>query len=150
MGICPTEVAHGWNIAEWVSDPFSSVLRPACRSCGTSRVATTSDTLLGPEGSGPVEHLRTTVMWSWGACQCLTFGPSSLVSPSRVAVSSRRPGHVRPCMTVLRHGTRGIAQVHRPYLENCTVDASIQTIFFVVNVVKLLRAHGGCLGIRSR
>lgn len=28
--------------------------------------------------------------------------------------------------------------------ENCTVDASI----FVV--VKLLRAHGGCLGIRNR
>jgi hypothetical protein len=27
--------------------------------------------------------------------------------------------------------------------ENCTVDASIF-------VVKLLRAHGGCLGIRSR
>ena len=31
----------------------------------------------------------------------------------------------------------------RPYLENCTVDASIF-------VVKLLRAHGGCLGTRSR
>jgi hypothetical protein len=31
----------------------------------------------------------------------------------------------------------------RPYFENCTVDASIF-------VAKLLRAHGGCLGIRSR
>ncbi len=31
----------------------------------------------------------------------------------------------------------------RPYLENCTVDASIF-------VAKLLRAHGGCLGTRSR
>ena len=30
-------------------------------------------------------------------------------------------------------------------VENCTVDASI--LFFVV---KLLRANGGCLGIRSR
>ena len=30
-----------------------------------------------------------------------------------------------------------------PYLENCTVDASIF-------VVKLIRAHGGCLGTRSR
>ena len=30
-----------------------------------------------------------------------------------------------------------------PYLENCTVDASIF-------VAKLLRAHGGCLGTRSR
>ena len=32
---------------------------------------------------------------------------------------------------------------YRPYLENYTVDASIF-------VVKLLSAHGGCLGIRSR
>jgi hypothetical protein len=31
----------------------------------------------------------------------------------------------------------------RPYLENCTVDASIF-------VAKLERAHGGCLGTRSR
>ena len=31
----------------------------------------------------------------------------------------------------------------RPYLENCTVDASIF-------VAKLIRAHGGCLGTRSR
>ena len=31
----------------------------------------------------------------------------------------------------------------RPLLENCTVDASIF-------VVKLVRAHGGCLGTRSR
>jgi hypothetical protein len=30
-----------------------------------------------------------------------------------------------------------------PYFENCTVDASIF-------VAKLVRAHGGCLGIRSR
>ncbi len=35
------------------------------------------------------------------------------------------------------------AIVVRPYLENCTVDASIF-------VVKLIRAHGGCLGTRSR
>src|SRR5215467_542888 len=33
----------------------------------------------------------------------------------------------------------------RPYLENCTVDASITYVF-----AKLLRAHGGCLGTRSR
>ena len=32
---------------------------------------------------------------------------------------------------------------YRPYFENYTVDASIF-------VVKLLSAHGGCLGIRSR
>jgi hypothetical protein len=33
----------------------------------------------------------------------------------------------------------------RPYLENCTVDASITYVF-----AKLVRAHGGCLGTRSR
>ena len=33
----------------------------------------------------------------------------------------------------------------RPFFENCTVDASI---FVVCN--KLLRAIGGCLGIKSR
>jgi hypothetical protein len=32
---------------------------------------------------------------------------------------------------------------YRPYFENYTVDASIF-------VEKLLSAHGGCLGIRSR
>ena len=31
----------------------------------------------------------------------------------------------------------------RPFFENCTVDASIF-------VAKLIRAHGGCLGTRSR
>ncbi len=31
----------------------------------------------------------------------------------------------------------------RPYVENCTVDASIF-------VAKFLRAHGGCLGTRNR
>jgi hypothetical protein len=40
-------------------------------------------------------------------------------------------------------GTRWLWWLIRPYFENCTVDASIF-------VAKLLRAHGGCLGIRSR
>jgi hypothetical protein len=35
--------------------------------------------------------------------------------------------------------------VSRSLLENCTVDASI-----FIFVVKLVRAHGGCLGTRSR
>jgi F0F1-type ATP synthase membrane subunit c/vacuolar-type H+-ATPase subunit K len=39
-------------------------------------------------------------------------------------------------------GPAGAAGV-RPYVENCTVDASIF-------VAKLVRAHGGCLGTRSR
>jgi hypothetical protein len=45
----------------------------------------------------------------------------------------------------------GGALLARPYLENCTVDASIffNEVYPVV-FAKLLRAHGGCLGIRSR
>ena len=38
---------------------------------------------------------------------------------------------------------------HRPYLENCIVDASIFNKISVV-YAKFLRAHGGCLGTRSR
>ena len=44
------------------------------------------------------------------------------------------------------HGLAGVAPLqgdHGWLFENCTVDASIF-------VVKFLRAHGGCLGIRSR
>ena len=37
----------------------------------------------------------------------------------------------------------GVAAGVRPFFENCTVDASIF-------VAKLVRAHGGCLGTRSR
>ena len=40
-------------------------------------------------------------------------------------------------------GTRRIWMWGCPLFENCTVDASIF-------VVKLVRAHGGCLGTRSR
>ena len=40
-------------------------------------------------------------------------------------------------------GRRWVSVGARPLLENCTVDASIF-------VVKLVRAHGGCLGTRSR
>jgi hypothetical protein len=45
---------------------------------------------------------------------------------------------------VVRGGVRGESGgMSCPYFENCTVDASIF-------VAKLIRAHGGCLGIRSR
>jgi hypothetical protein len=55
---------------------------------------------------------------------------------------------VIPQAGVAREADAGLAGVtvwggHGWLFENCTVDASIF-------VVKLLRAHGGCLGIRSR
>ena len=62
-------------------------------------------------------------------------------------------GSVALCVDSLRDDSRRTASWSdvrgevepdpRPHLENCTVDASIF-------VVKLLRAHGGCLGTRSR
>jgi hypothetical protein len=44
---------------------------------------------------------------------------------------------------LIEMSTRRFRSRRRPYLENCTVDASIF-------VAKLIRAHGGCLGTRSR
>jgi hypothetical protein len=52
---------------------------------------------------------------------------------------------------------RGLSVAVRVVVENCTVDASIFCFcahlcrdFLMCVLVKLLRAHGGCLGIRSR
>jgi hypothetical protein len=51
----------------------------------------------------------------------------------------------------------GLSVAVRVVVENCTVDASIFCFcahlcrdFLMCVLVKLLRAHGGCLGIRSR
>ena len=60
------------------------------------------------------------------------FGP--------IPVSNRR--RVFPSGARVRVGDTVVDRI-RPYLENCTVDASIF-------VAKLVRAHGGCLGTRSR
>jgi hypothetical protein len=45
-------------------------------------------------------------------------------------------------------GRRRLSGRGRPLFENCTVDASIFCRYFCV--FKLVRAHGGCLGTRSR
>ena len=74
-------------------------------------------TLLGPEGAGSsVDH---------GGLAGPRAAGQALVRTARVSAYAVRWA----CL--------------RPYLENCTVDASIF-------VVKLVRAHGGCLGTRSR
>jgi hypothetical protein len=58
----------------------------------------------------------------------------------------------RPGLRVSRMG--GLRAWFRLLLENCIVDASIfcNLRFAIVCIcsVKFLRAHGGCLGIRSR
>jgi hypothetical protein len=75
--------------------------------------------------------------------------PGTLLGPEGTGVC---PASLRaaPCggtVLVLVRGGRppGGGAVSRPWLENCTVDASI-----FIFVVKLVRAHGGCLGTRSR
>jgi hypothetical protein len=82
-------------------------------------------TLLGPE--------RTTRPLLWGSC-CVSLGA---------------------IVHLLSLGG-GVVAV-RVVVENCTVDASIFCFcahlcrdFLMCVLVKLLRAHGGCLGIRSR
>jgi ABC-type Mn2+/Zn2+ transport system permease subunit len=55
------------------------------------------------------------------------------------------------CQVWCGHAALFVVGVGCVLFENCIVDASI-FIFgvFLVFVVKLLRADGGCLGIRSR
>src|SRR3954452_1741451 len=81
-------------------------------------------TLLSPEGAELSALRRSSFPASAGSATLNTsdrFGPRT--APHRC--------------------TRGSSAAGRPYLENCTVDASIF-------VAKLIRAHGGCLGTRSR
>jgi hypothetical protein len=89
-------------------------------------VAFFAGALLGPEGSGRLAWVLPQVVpavWAGVACVGLVFFASTAV--------------------VVLARVQGL--VSRSLLENCTVDASI-----FIFVVKLVRAHGGCLGTRSR
>ena len=66
------------------------------------------------------------------------LGPEGAVAPFGPSSVERRPSYFGA-----RAVRDGPGERDRPYLENCTVDASIF-------VAKLVRAHGGCLGTRSR
>ena len=79
-------------------------------------------TLLSPEGA-EVVALRRFCMYTHASDVEHVRPPRSSNCATRRQAMNRRDG--------------------RPYLENCTVDASIF-------VAKLIRAHGGCLGTRSR
>ena len=83
-------------------------------------------TLLGPEG--------TDVLWS-----ALRLDRPLAERPRSRAIYARSLGRRA------NRGTRRSRARYRPYFENCIVDASIISV-----VAKLLRAHGGCLGTRSR
>ena len=80
--------------------------------------------------------------------------PGTLLGPEETGAGA--PGSsVRPACPAVRMPT-GRAWF-RLLLENCIVDASIfckSVAFFCLGIrfvcVKFLRAHGGCLGTRSR
>jgi hypothetical protein len=106
---------------------------------GTSVVGT----LLGPEGSGgnqgPLAHVVCCTVWVGGWLWVLVFS-----------------GRGCPCGIPLLLRVSGVGVGVAVWgwwawllFENCIVDASI---FYLncVFVVKLVRAYGGCLGIRSR
>ena len=78
-----------------------------------------------------------------------TFQTRCWVLRGRLSVLSGQdrddPGRAPPHRTSRIGGQAVVMGAVRPNVENCTVDASIFSI-----CDKLLRAHGGCLGIRSR
>ena len=85
----------------------------------------------------------------WGGRLGTLLGPEGTSTPLLGGPSWQRlwlgSHHIERLQPARRSGcgTRWLWWLIRPYFENCTVDASIF-------VAKLLRAHGGCLGIRSR
>jgi hypothetical protein len=94
-----------------------------------------SNTLLGPEGTGVMPWTSEPTGSSAAGPPLRGCGGGGGFGADRTGISTRTGG--------LRVGRRWVGCRDRPYLENCTVDASIF-------VAKLLRAHGGCLGTRSR
>jgi hypothetical protein len=96
---------------------------------------------------------RPPLLWGWSGSTLLgperTTGPALLGGVWVVLCVSR--GDRLPALS-----WEGVVAV-RVVVENCTVDASIFCFcahlcrdFLMCVLVKLLRAHGGCLGIRSR
>jgi hypothetical protein len=73
------------------------------------------------------------------ACKYWPWGFTSVVVERVIAGRCVLDVHEAHCWVLRQHG--GV--VSGVVFENCRVDASIF-------VVKLLRAHGGCLGFRSR
>jgi hypothetical protein len=130
---CFEDGAQGWNIDQ-LAGPGGPVVQYGCtRAAGTGRER----------------------CWSASAhCWVLrerASRPSPRTVPSAPPRSLRCGAVVTRVGQLLRRtpGNSGDATSQdldsRPYLENCTVDASIK--YFVA---KLVRAHGGCLGTRSR
>ena len=77
--------------------------------------------------------------------------PSTLLGPEGAAAFFGR--FLTTAWASLRGADAPRGPLFRPYFENCIVDASIFCFLqklHVVPSVKFIRAHGGCLGTRSR
>jgi hypothetical protein len=118
------DVARWWNV-----DYLAPMTGGGVSTTSSAGVESTLDrsswsgTLLGPEGSRVKRPLDHPI--------------HRTARRSRVQARQRR---VRDCLLGW----------YRPYLENCIVDASIFVAILLYMNDKLLRAHGGCLGIKSR
>ena len=130
--------AHGWNVDMDV--PIGTAFKYN-RLAGVERmpIKRTSGTLLGPEGSA-TPLLRTR------APRAPVPGPYSV---ERLAAAGTRRSGRTPARTLrTAQWTRASAGLRtsklslrdRKIVQNCQSRS----------VVKLLRAHGGCLGTRSR
>jgi hypothetical protein len=120
--------ARGWNIDQLAGHRGRTASTAACsRNVGRA----TEDcfgTLLSPEGPGIAPITRTSRR------RCCASRVDGAVAVEWDRSTAEPPGASRQATD---------EDLARPYLENCTVDASIF-------VAKLIRAHGGCLGTRSR
>lgn len=99
----------------------------------------------GVERSGWVAGVRGTLLGPEGVRLSRLVGSCAVVLVGIVVGGSAGGTDRSWWRTAFPLGGGGFRRVGwgRPYVENCTVDASIF-------VAKLLRAHGGCLGTRSR
>ena len=80
-------------------------------------------------------------VWSWVEARCWVLREQPRMVVLLCARTSSALNRRQPRVRCGRQAAVG--GWDRPWLENCTVDASIF-------VAKFLRAHGGCLGTRSR
>jgi hypothetical protein len=150
-GVRPRGAAHGWihrlvGSCSCVS-PLVRLWFPACPGAGGWKVVSGGGGCLArcwvlEERAVPTHtsHLLSRVVTGggcvWGSC--VSWGPF-VPQTARLFVPAPRGVGVGAVVGV------GCAGGFPWFLENCIVDASI-----FVFVVKFLRAHGGCLGIRSR
>ena len=128
----PGMVLEGGTLTSWQATVAAPLVRPLDSHPEDRNVGMTTEdcfgTLLSPEGPGIAPITRTSRR------RCCASRVDGAVAVEWDRSTAEPPGPSRQATD---------EDLSRPYLENCTVDASIF-------VAKLIRAHGGCLGTRSR